>query len=235
MTSVFLHAFPAVVAWAQRWYPPDGKHWKGAIVVELACARQAASTRELILIPWLPYAAWAIAYYLKIFVISSRRIQDRGYHTLYLYLARKPTSFFGVCARVLPRWLSGILFMMWHIIFCAVTFVFAWGMWQSFALNTAFLIAMISISAWNGGNYYFEVFARRYLQDTGLPVETHARRHSADESREVEGDDLCQVVRASSDGALNGGKAGEWLVSVAATVPPHALGTSRDGTRVKML
>jgi hypothetical protein len=156
MTSVFLHAFPPLVAWSQRWYPPDSGHWKGDVVASSDCANKPASIRELILIPWLPYALWAVAYYVKIFIISSTRIQERGYHTLFRYMTRKPQSFYGRLARALPGWASALLFMLWHVGFCAVTFVVTWAMWQSFWLNTTFICAMLFMSAWNGGNYYFE-------------------------------------------------------------------------------
>lgn len=38
---------------------------------------------ELMLLPLGPYLLWAVAYYLKVFVISSDRISQRGYTTLY--------------------------------------------------------------------------------------------------------------------------------------------------------
>ena len=185
MTSVFLHAFPPLVAWSQRWHPPDPHHWKhGAIDIAAAdCANRPASVRELILIPWLPYALWAVFYYFKIFVISSRRIQERGYHTLFKYMTRKPKSFYGKLARTFPRWLSAVLFMAWHVLFCAVTFVATWAMWQSYALNTVFILAMIFMSAWNGGNYYFEVFARKYTDEVAVFPETRRAPAAAQPQR----------------------------------------------------
>ena len=204
MTSVFLHVFPPLVAWCSRWHPPDPRHWKAT--AGHTCPTDHASVRDLILIPWLPYAMWAVAYYVKIFVVSSSRIQERGYHTLFKYMTRKPKSFFGRLARALPKWLSALLFMTWHVAFCAVTFVLSWAMWQSFWLNSAFLAAVFYTSAWNGGNYYFEVFARRYLQD--LPQEdAMQRRHSLDAAR-LDGDAMAAqgdgYRRSSSEGALDG-------------------------------
>ena len=60
MTSVFLHAFPPLVAWAQRWHPPDAAHWKGDAAGAAACAARGASVRELInevTVPEQPQAA----------------------------------------------------------------------------------------------------------------------------------------------------------------------------------
>jgi hypothetical protein len=211
MTSVFLHVFPPLVAWCSRWFPPDPHHWK--VSKGHACPTNNASIRDLILIPWLPYALWAVFYYFKIFVISSRRIQERGYHTLFRYMTRKPKSFFGKLARALPNWASALLFMMWHISFCAVTFVLTWAMWQSFWLNTAFIAAVFYTSVWNGGNYYFEVFVCRYLnelpsaiQEDSVPEHKRSRSFTARDIKEDDEHELIReergVVRASSAGAL---------------------------------
>ena len=71
------------------------------------------------------------------------------------------------------------------------------------------------MSAWNGGNYYFEVFARKYVEDVVQPLEQERRSHSAeppvqrDQKADAAGDR--GVVRASSDGALQGAtRTGEW-------------------------
>ena len=206
---MFVHAFPPLVAWAQRWYPPDAHHWKGSVAADAACSTQAASMRELILIPWLPYFLWAIGYYIKIFVVSSRKIQDRGYHTLFRYLTRKPNSPFSKSLRTLPRWLAPVLFMFWHILFCAISFLAAWGMWQSYILNTTFLVLMLFVSTWNGGNYYFEVFAVKYAQ-------APERRYSEEVAPSAKPAGEKVFVRASSDSALHTSGEEEWPASEAA-------------------
>jgi hypothetical protein len=209
MTSVFLHAFPPLVAWANRWYPGDPHHWKTS--ARRTCEAHEASVRELILIPWLPYLLWAIFYYLKIFVISSKRIQERGYHTLFRYMTAKPKSLAGRLYQAIPRRLAPLIFMLWHVLFCAVTFCLSWVMWQHFWLNTAFLGLMFAMSAWNGGNYYFEVFAHRYVTDVGLPfkgvrgheVQLPARAHSLDEHVQPGTAIALANLRAHSDPTLD--------------------------------
>lgn len=219
MTSVFLHAFPALVAWTGRWHSGDPNHWKGP--QENACQGEnaIATVRELILVPWVPYALWAVAYYLKIFVVSSQRIQDRGYHTLFKYTTRKPNSLAGKVVSKLPRWVAPLAFMANHVLFCAVTFALAWLMWSHYWINTLFLIWCIAMSAWNGGNYYFEVFAHQYATETGIskPVKgskpaqggavadgAQPRPHSIDgtSSRTSAGAEVKGVMRSQSDGAL---------------------------------
>lgn len=218
MTSVFLHAFPALVAWAGRWHSGDPHHWKGPQDSACQSEHATATVRELILVPWVPYALWAVAYYLKIFVVSSQKIQDRGYHTLFKYTTRKPKSLAGKLIKKLPRWAAPLFFMGNHVIFCAVTFTWTWLMWSHYWLNTAFLVWCLGMSAWNGGNYYFEVFAHKYVNEVGIskPSKTGAaatepvepRSQSVDGTRSGDGgeEDAAEVIkgvgRSRSDGAL---------------------------------
>lgn len=51
MTSLFLHVFPPLVAWAIRWYPGDPDHWNGPKSSECT----VATLRELIFVPGMPY------------------------------------------------------------------------------------------------------------------------------------------------------------------------------------
>ena len=66
LPSHFMHWFPACVCWAVRWHPsgPLAEHIRS----DPAAAAQWASggVRDLVLIPMLPYLAWALLYYLKV-------------------------------------------------------------------------------------------------------------------------------------------------------------------------
>lgn len=83
---------------------------------------------------------------------------------------------------------------------------------------------MIFVSAWNGGNYYFEVFVHRYLNEVGLASKEQplARSHSAGPERLSGGDQAIDadaprnVVRANSESALHTEEAA-WVNPVEAT------------------
>lgn len=68
MTSHFLHWFPACVSYATRWHP------RAVMLDHLtqdAAARlewESASFTSLFLLPLLPYLAWVVLYYLKVWV-----------------------------------------------------------------------------------------------------------------------------------------------------------------------
>ena len=69
-----------------------------------------------------------------------------------------------------------LVYMSLHIFLTAATFAVAKIWWSFYGAHTAFLLACLAVSAWNGASYYFDVFAHRYvagldtlLQVRGLP------------------------------------------------------------------
>lgn len=48
----------------------------------------------------MTYVFWAIFYYIKIFVVSSGKIKERNYETLYQWMMSDPE---GACSRLLSR------------------------------------------------------------------------------------------------------------------------------------
>ena len=65
-TSLFLHWFPAVVAWTQRWH--SDVHVKEYIEASPEAKQDwdTATLTQLVFFPMVPYLAWAVAYYAKV-------------------------------------------------------------------------------------------------------------------------------------------------------------------------
>ena len=78
MTSHFMHWFPAIVSWATRWHPPPPLAAALAASPALRQRWESSGPWELVVLPIFPYLLWAVCYYVKIFVISSDRIRERG-------------------------------------------------------------------------------------------------------------------------------------------------------------
>ena len=62
-----MHFYPACVCWTIRWHtqPESALGRRLAADPAAAAAWEQASVRDLVLLPMIPYAAWAAAYYLK--------------------------------------------------------------------------------------------------------------------------------------------------------------------------
>lgn len=170
ITSLFLHWFPACVAWTERWHPDvhvrEHNRKAGTAAME---EWHNASLWDLVVLPMAPYLLWALLYYLKIFVMSSRRIQQRGYDTLFKYTTANPKSAISVFVKKFPTKLQPLAYMGLHISLTAATFAVCKIWWMSCRAHTAFLLCVLCISAWNGASFYFEVFAHRYVAALGLP------------------------------------------------------------------
>jgi len=169
ITSLMLHWMPACVVWTLRWYPDRSVKLEYHGKSEQAKAEWTrGSLVNLVAIPLLPYLAWAILYYIKVFVVSSTKIQERGYETLYQFATANDRSLFGRVVLRAPKRLQPVAYMAMHMVLVTLTFLLSMLFWASFRAHTAFLIFILSFSAYNGASFYFEVFAHRYIDDVGL-------------------------------------------------------------------
>ena len=66
ITSLFLHWFPACVAWTERWHPEIHASHASGKSPEAMKEWDTATVAQLILFPCLPYLLWAILYYIKV-------------------------------------------------------------------------------------------------------------------------------------------------------------------------
>ena len=69
ITSLFLHFFPACVAWTERWHTGRHTRTRGSAFSQLDPEPRGwadASFTEVVLFPMVPYLAWAVLYYAKV-------------------------------------------------------------------------------------------------------------------------------------------------------------------------
>lgn len=191
VTSLYLHFVPALVSWTMRWYHDDARFGpleaQGGAAGTAAAAVDSnssthlstafgprprhpyapASTAELLAWPLLFYTAWAVAYYLKLFVVSAAKIKAQGYQTLFTYVTSRHKGTFHNIAKRIPQPWQPAAYLLLHCVFCLTTWSLAILCWRSWLTHTALLVAAASLSIWHGANYYFEVFATRYSKSLG--------------------------------------------------------------------
>lgn len=66
ITSLFLHWFPACVAWTERWHPDVHIREANRKSPEAMREWHDASLVQLVLLPCVPYLLWAVLYYTKV-------------------------------------------------------------------------------------------------------------------------------------------------------------------------
>ncbi len=66
MTSLFMHASPAMVIWALRWYPSAHIQNLAAMDPEAAKAFSSGGFSDIVGNAVVLYLVWAVGYYLKV-------------------------------------------------------------------------------------------------------------------------------------------------------------------------
>lgn len=165
VTTLMMHASPALTAWSLRWYPSDS--WGASS--DLALYNEASAV-QLLLYPLVFYLIWVICYYMITFVILKNRIKRKGGITMYELMVPtdRKKAMRSPLARVVlkaPEALRPALYMLCHGIAASISLLPTYFFWQSFLLHTSALLFCLGMSIWNGGNYYFKVFARKYMAD----------------------------------------------------------------------
>ena len=103
ITSLFLHWMPACVVWTLRWYPHRSTRLNFDAKSDEAKARwHHGSLLDLVLLPFLPYLLWAVAYYIKV-AYDDLRTAPRVPS-----LAPKPISYLDLLFSVITLPMSGV-------------------------------------------------------------------------------------------------------------------------------
>ena len=69
-TSLFLHWFPACVAWTERWHPDVHVREYNKKSTEAMAEWHEATLLDLVVLPMIPYLTWALLYYVKVSKIN---------------------------------------------------------------------------------------------------------------------------------------------------------------------
>ena len=167
VTSLFLHFFPACVAWAHRFFPPEALEASIAEDPARKARWETATLWELCFLPMGPYLIWAVLYGLKIFVISSKKIQARQYETLFNYVTTRRGFFAAVVLRF-PQKMQPLAYLGLHMALTQAVMGLNTIWWGNKTAALGFIVAAFTLAAWHGASYYFDHFAHRYLASVGI-------------------------------------------------------------------
>eukprot|EP00927_Polykrikos_kofoidii_P077302 TRINITY_DN74258_c0_g1_i1.p1 TRINITY_DN74258_c0_g1~~TRINITY_DN74258_c0_g1_i1.p1 ORF type:complete len:451 (-),score=64.53 TRINITY_DN74258_c0_g1_i1:107-1459(-) len=148
ITSIHVHISPVIQLWLIRWYNKDMPNSPFVVPDEFS-----------ILPTLLFYTVWVVTYILHQFVFGRKRIEEKGYLTLYHLMAND----MGIL-QLLPKRLQGplesrVVFILGH--FC----LFLSGvpaMYFPYRLHSFTLCASIFYTFLNGANFYITYFWKVY-------------------------------------------------------------------------
>jgi len=153
-TDLFIHASPALLAWAMRW-----NHEKLAFDI---CGLDDCSPTylELIFVPIGGYMTWWVLYSIWMMFCGLQMV-DQGYDLVYTLIMRTNK----VASAVISPFgsLGPMVYMAFHAggcwLFCALSIVW----WYNFWAHTALLVFLIFLAAHNGATLYVKKIFRKEL------------------------------------------------------------------------
>ena len=166
LISLAIHVIPQVTSWNLKWHTmPYELTLKEEDRYFLTLNSKDGGSflndvMGLFVVPFVGYLVWMVFYTLKIFVISSKRIKDRNYETMYVYYMNQPKI--ANIFKVFGLDYAPLVFMCLHVFFFILTALLAIMAYTSFYIHTFLLLTWITISIWNGANFYMEYFSRKY-------------------------------------------------------------------------
>jgi hypothetical protein len=181
-TTLMMHASPAIVAWTMRWFPEAS--WIASLTKDQLVAMNTSSWYEMFVQPVAVYFVWVFLYYIITFVLLRHRIEGRGRATMFSIMVPKnnpEAAKRSALARVVlkaPEHIQPIVYLACHAVAASFSFLHVKWCFDNFYLHTLFLAYCLGLSIWNGGNYYFKVFAKKYLmqlqEKAGKPADSIA-------------------------------------------------------------
>lgn len=158
MTTLMMHASPAVTAWTMRWYPTAS--WtEGKTPAEVHTFNQAGF-KDLVALPILAYLAWLVGYYVLIFCLLSHRIARKGYPNMFSEMILAPKVQKSPLAQTVlkaPKILQPFAYLGIHGFGASLALLPTVLCWNSYWAHTVLLISVLSSSAWFGASFYFKV------------------------------------------------------------------------------
>lgn len=177
ITTLMMHASPAMTAWTLRWYPDPNQVQR--LTPDTQAAMQHASWAEMTVMPTIFYMVWVLAYYLLTFVLLRNRIEGRGRLTMFSLMVpqdpekAKRSPLARVVLSAGKAW-QPFIYLGCHAVAATIALLPTKLFFDHYWLHTAALLAMLGLAIWNGASYYFIVFAKKYMarleEQTGVRV-----------------------------------------------------------------
>ena len=173
VTSIAIHLLPGLLTYVERWSneskmcPPE----------DTACSLGFSGALAE---PLVFYIIWQLLYILKTEVIDRERmLADPSIQTSLRWLTRDAKNPMHKMAKPICRTLgilgedeqfdpealkTKMVFWVGQLIFIFITLLPTAWLFANHTVHVGYILFVLSMAVYNGSNYYFEVFAARYLQ-----------------------------------------------------------------------
>eukprot|EP00698_Gefionella_okellyi_P026294 TRINITY_DN995_c0_g2_i3.p1 TRINITY_DN995_c0_g2~~TRINITY_DN995_c0_g2_i3.p1 ORF type:complete len:437 (+),score=60.16 TRINITY_DN995_c0_g2_i3:209-1519(+) len=165
MTSIFIHLAPPMLVGALRHVPLSDRH---GICAAGLCDN--VTWNEFMLYGLGTYLAWQIGYHIWVERISADHIDANGYVTSVKWLLKDRTHIVSKIADKFPNRSRVLVLAVVQLLYTVITIVPVKLFWDHFVLNQLLIVLIGMWAAWNGANFYIEVFSKRYISELASRV-----------------------------------------------------------------
>lgn len=168
LTSVIIHTFPMLVSFSLRWFPSTRLSARCDLLPdEIVFCHEDTILAQFFFRPIAVYSIWQLFYFLKTelstFRVSSEIpiAKDSEVMTSFKWLSGSS----GLVGQLLQSYSPQYRvygFMGLQFVYTCLTFLPIPLLFFNFHLHLAFICFIITVSLWNGANFYVEVFTSSY-------------------------------------------------------------------------
>lgn len=153
--SLIIHLTPGILMWSVRWHLPDVFPEAHADVPLLEWNKIWEDGLTHISLAAVPYLAWMVMYFVLIFCLLDEHLVKKGHTTLYYYMMSKPKHPMTRTIGWIPEgYLRKIVYMTLHCLSIIPAIWLTGILWNSYELNTIFVMIIGVASIWFSGTYY---------------------------------------------------------------------------------
>ncbi|KAI8920786.1 hypothetical protein DFJ77DRAFT_447345 [Powellomyces hirtus] len=168
LTSLLIHFDPPLTLFALRWvvnkntttpswiFPPH--------LLALSSDPPDVSFMQLTAVSLAMYLFWQAVYWTFVWTMRADKIAS-GYATSTTWMLGNPKSAMSKAVKRVPKAYQPAMFMFIQWLYTVLTVSVTYAFYHYKYLHGAALVISLGFATWNGANYYFEVFSRRYIEE----------------------------------------------------------------------
>jgi len=172
VTSICIHFLPGLLTYLERWF--NDSHASAMNQVDAGLGWRGAFFEPLVF-----YLVWQLLYIFKTEIVDRKSLAaDPSIQTSLRWLTRDTKNPMHVTAKIVCRAIgilgpnevfqpeelkTKMVFWVGQLVFILFTLLPTPFLFRYRDLNTAYILLVLLAAIYNGSNYYFEVFAARYL------------------------------------------------------------------------
>ncbi|KLO06352.1 hypothetical protein SCHPADRAFT_882928 [Schizopora paradoxa] len=157
VTSLFVHIYAPLVFTVIRHFYPNAEERFPA----LAEVPDLEPVKTLLL-SGLIYVIWQGLYWKFVLVDRRKKIESGERTTSFSWLLNDKRGVIGRMLGKVPQQFRELSFMIGQLIYGIITELPVFVLYKSPFWSGVFLILIFSVSVWNGGGFYIEVFGRKF-------------------------------------------------------------------------